>query len=67
MVKGEKIICLALTGPHAGSDAAALKTRAVRKGDDYVLNGKWAISLLMAYDAESIPGRDYLKSLLWDR
>ncbi|MFZ5631467.1 MAG: acyl-CoA dehydrogenase family protein [Bacillota bacterium] len=52
MVKGEKVLCLALTEPHAGSDAAALKTRAVRKGDCYVLNGeKSAISLLMAADA----------------
>lgn len=52
MVKGKKIICIALTEPHAGSDAAALKTRAVRKGDSYVLSGeKSAISLLMAADA----------------
>lgn len=52
MAKGKKIICIALTEPHAGSDAAALKTRAVRKGDGYVLNGeKSAISLLRASDA----------------
>ncbi len=31
-----------LTEPGSGSDAAALKTRAVRKGDDYVLNGSKA-------------------------
>lgn len=52
MAKGEKVVCIALTEPHCGSDAAALKTRAVRKGDSYVLNGeKSAISLLMASDA----------------
>ncbi|MFZ5631225.1 MAG: acyl-CoA dehydrogenase family protein [Bacillota bacterium] len=58
MVRGEKVICLALTEPHAGSDAAALKTRAVRKGDTYVLNGeKSAISLLMAADAAVVFAR----------
>lgn len=52
MAGGEKIICIALTEPHAGSDAAALKTRAVRKENGYVLNGeKSAISLLRASDA----------------
>lgn len=29
----------ALTEPHAGSDASSLKVRAIRDGDDYVLNG----------------------------
>src|SRR5215467_13587226 len=36
---GEKIGCYALTEPQAGSNAAALQTRAVKKGDCYVLNG----------------------------
>lgn len=36
---GEVIPCFALTEPDAGSDAAALKTRAVRRGDDWVING----------------------------
>jgi alkylation response protein AidB-like acyl-CoA dehydrogenase len=38
-VQGEKIDCFALTEPGAGSDANAIKTRAVRDGDDFVLNG----------------------------
>jgi len=36
---GEKIGCFALTEPQAGSNAAALATKAVRKGDRYVVNG----------------------------
>jgi acyl-CoA dehydrogenase len=38
-VRGEKIDCFALTEPGAGSDANAIKTRALRDGDDFVLNG----------------------------
>jgi len=37
--RGEKIGCYALTEPQAGSNAAALATRAVRRGDRYVVNG----------------------------
>jgi butyryl-CoA dehydrogenase len=37
--RGEKIGCYALTEPQAGSNAAALETKAARKGDKYVLNG----------------------------
>ena len=37
--RGEKIGCYALTEPQAGSNAAALATRAVRRGDCYVVNG----------------------------
>lgn len=38
-VRGEKIDCFALTEPGAGSDANSIKTRAVRDGDDFLLNG----------------------------
>ena len=36
---GELLGCFCLTEPHVGSDAAAIKTRAVRNGDHWVLNG----------------------------
>jgi butyryl-CoA dehydrogenase len=37
--RGEKIGCYALTEPQAGSNAAALRTTAVRRGDRYIVNG----------------------------
>ncbi len=39
LVKGETLSAWALTEPCCGSDAAALKTTAVKKGDKWVLNG----------------------------
>ncbi|MGE5517463.1 MAG: acyl-CoA dehydrogenase family protein [Bacteroidota bacterium] len=39
MASGEWLGGFALTEPHAGSDASALRVRAVRDGDAYVLNG----------------------------
>ena len=36
---GENVSCFALSEPDAGSDAASIKTSAVRDGDDYILNG----------------------------
>ncbi|MBI4289808.1 MAG: acyl-CoA dehydrogenase family protein [Chloroflexi bacterium] len=40
IVKGERTVCLALTESEVGSDAANIKTRAVRDGDVYVLSGE---------------------------
>lgn len=39
LARGEMIGAFALTEPHTGSDAAAIKTRAVKDGDHYVING----------------------------
>jgi glutaryl-CoA dehydrogenase len=40
MVKGEKLGCFGLTEPEAGSDPQSMRTKAVRDGADYVLNGR---------------------------
>jgi butyryl-CoA dehydrogenase len=39
MARGEMLSCFCLTEPQAGSDAAAIKTRARRRGNRWVLNG----------------------------
>lgn len=39
LAKGEGPVAFALTETHTGSDVASMKTRAVRDGDDYILNG----------------------------
>jgi len=39
LAQGELLGAFALTEPHTGSDAAALRTTAMRDGDDYVING----------------------------
>ncbi len=38
-IRGEKVECLAMTEPGAGSDLRAMRTRAVRDGDTFVING----------------------------
>ncbi len=40
MVQGECIGAIAMTEPDTGSDLAAVRTTAVRKGDGYVINGQ---------------------------
>jgi alkylation response protein AidB-like acyl-CoA dehydrogenase len=39
-LKGEKVACLGITEPNAGSDVASIQTRAVRDGDHWVINGR---------------------------
>jgi acyl-CoA dehydrogenase len=40
MVSGEAIGSLGMTEPHAGSDLKAIRTRAVRDGNDFIVNGQ---------------------------
>lgn len=40
MCRGETLACFSITEPGAGSDPASMKSRAVRDGDQYVLNGR---------------------------
>ena len=49
-VKGEKVCCLAITEPTAGSDVANLKCTAKLEGDYYILNGekKWITNGIFA-------------------
>ena len=61
---GEALGCYGLTEPGSGSDAAALKTKATRDGDDWVINGSkqfitngsWAgLALIFARTGEEGP------------
>ena len=38
-IRGERLECLAMTEPGAGSDLRSMSTRAERRGDDYVISG----------------------------
>ena len=38
-ISGESVSCIGVSEPHAGSDVAAIKTTAMKDGDDYIING----------------------------
>ena len=40
LVSANKILCMGISEPDVGSDVAAVKTRAVRDGDEWVINGE---------------------------
>jgi butyryl-CoA dehydrogenase len=50
MATGELRFAYSMTEPHAGSDVQAIRTRATREGDDYVISGQkmWATNALRA-------------------
>jgi alkylation response protein AidB-like acyl-CoA dehydrogenase len=53
ILKGQVHFCIGYTEPNAGTDLAALETRAVADGDDYVINGQ-KIFTSLASDADWI-------------
>ncbi|XP_048367398.1 probable acyl-CoA dehydrogenase 6 isoform X1 [Sphaerodactylus townsendi] len=70
-IAGDVVACLGVSEPEAGSDVSGIKTKAIRKGDDYVINGgkMWITSgcqadwmCLLANTSEGPPHKN--KSLL---
>lgn len=74
IASGEVIASFALTEPDSGSDSAALKTRAVRDGADYVLNGSKRyitnapyanlITVMARSSAETLPKNAHVTAFL---
>ncbi|MEE1793990.1 acyl-CoA dehydrogenase family protein [Streptomyces sp. BE308] len=72
LTAGEAIGCFALTEPGTGSDAGNLTTRAVRDGDDYVVNGTkmfitngtWADVVLLFARTNDTPGHKGISAFL---
>ncbi|MFJ2574203.1 acyl-CoA dehydrogenase family protein [Streptomyces halstedii] len=72
LTAGEAVGCFALTEPGTGSDAGNLTTRAVRDGDDYVINGSkmfitngtWADVVLLFARTGDVPGHRGVSAFL---
>ncbi|MFF0064454.1 acyl-CoA dehydrogenase family protein [Streptomyces sp. NPDC005279] len=72
LTAGEAIGCFGLTEPGTGSDAGNLTTRAVRDGDDYVINGSkmfitngtWADVVLLFARTNDTPGHKGVSAFL---
>jgi acyl-CoA dehydrogenase len=76
LATGEAIASFALTEPDAGSDAGSVKTKAVRDGNHYVLNGakryitnadKATIFTVMARTDQNTPGPKGLSAFIVER
>lgn len=72
LTAGEALGCFGLTEPGTGSDAGSLTTRAVRDGDDYVINGSkmfitngtWADVVLLFARTVEAPGHRGISAFL---
>lgn len=72
LTAGEAVGCFGLTEPGTGSDAGNLTTKAVRDGDDYVINGSkmfitngtWADVVLLFARTDDTPGHRGISAFL---
>ncbi|MFF9504285.1 acyl-CoA dehydrogenase family protein [Streptomyces sp. NPDC014656] len=72
LASGDAVGCFGLTEPGTGSDAGNLSTRAVRDGDDYVIdgakmfitNGTWADVVLLFARTNETPGHKGVSAFL---
>jgi alkylation response protein AidB-like acyl-CoA dehydrogenase len=77
MATGEMRCSFSMTEPEAGSDVQAIRTRAVRDGDDYVVNGQkmWVtnglrsglVALLVKTDPDAKPAHKGMSCLLVEK
>ncbi len=77
MATGEMRCAFSMTEPEAGSDVQAIRTRAVRDGDDYVVNGQkmWVtnglrsglVALLVKTDPDANPAHRGMSCLLVEK